>query len=240
MKKTLLATTLATITLISASSAYAADSVDLKVGGTIASTACTPTLSGGGSVDYGDIKADILNQDSYTALPKKLIDITITCDGMTKLAIRPINNRPGSIGEGTSKASEKVDENGALSPNPSDGANATVVGLGTDGPNKIGSYLIRFDSATVTGDNKSLVLLAYSDTGKGWMTGYNRDFYQRFIKNVNITWGTILKGDFGTPSAVKTMVGKISIQPYIAKASSLDLTKPIKLDGSTTIELTYL
>lgn len=244
MKKTLLATALATITLISASSTFAADSVDLKVGGTIAPVGCFPTLSGGGTLDYGDIKADILQPDSYTALPKKSIALTITCDGMTKLSLKTINNRSGSIGEGTSKGAEKADENGALSPNPSDGTNATVVGLGKDGSNKIGSYFMTFDGPTVTVDGQAMSLISYSKSAAGWTTTRASYFYDRFDP-VQVSWGTLAatkpgNPTFGTPTAFKTMTSNISVQAYIAKASSLDLTKPLTLDGSTTIELLYL
>lgn len=240
MKKTLLATTLATITLISASSAFAADTVDLNVGGTIAATACTPALSGGGTIDFGDIKTDILNQDSYTALPKKLIDITITCDGMTKLAIFAVDNRPGTVGEG---ASRKVSGNEPFSPNVSDGTNAKVVGLGMDGQNKIGSYFMTFDTSTVTADGNSLNLMYYDDqTGQWWNSApFNQIFYKPFAAKNYLSWGKA--GTPGIPLQVlpfKTMTSKISVQAYIAKASSLDLTKPLKLDGSTTIEIEYL
>ena len=60
MKLTLKA--LATALLISASAAaMAASSVDLSVKGVITPNACTPSLSGGGVVDYGKISAKDLN-----------------------------------------------------------------------------------------------------------------------------------------------------------------------------------
>ncbi|MDW5498649.1 DUF1120 domain-containing protein [Pseudomonas lundensis] len=239
MKKTLLAA----ITLISASSTFAADSVDLKVGGTIAPVGCFPTLSGGGAIDYGDIKVDTLRPDSYTALSKKSIALTITCDGMTKLSLKAINNRSGTIGEGAGGQLESKNNTGASSPNPSDGTNSTVVGLGMDGSNKIGSYFMAFDGPTVTVDGHAMSLISYSK-GVGWTTTGASYFYDRFDP-VDVSWGTLMatkpgNPTFGSPSAFKTMTSNISVQAYIAKASSLDLTKPLTLDGSTTIELVYL
>lgn len=52
-----------------------------------------------------------------------------------------------------------------------------------------------------------------------------------------ISWG-----DQGS-SVVKpftTMNGKLLVQGYINKASELDLSKPVQLDGMTTLELVYL
>jgi hypothetical protein len=43
-----------------------------------------------------------------------------------------------------------------------------------------------------------------------------------------------------TPIAFTTLAGKLGVQAYINKASELDLTKPVVLDGLTTLELVYL
>lgn len=96
MKKTRLVTFLAASAVFSASSSIAADSVDLKVIGTITPVACTPTLSGGGTVDYGTIKADTLKADDYTVLPMRTLDFSITCDGNAKVAVSAISGRPGT------------------------------------------------------------------------------------------------------------------------------------------------
>ncbi|WP_330220783.1 DUF1120 domain-containing protein [Pseudomonas frederiksbergensis] len=62
---------LSTTALISlAPYALAASSTDLTVTGTITPSACTPSLSGNGVVDYGKISARDLNQDTST--PSKI------------------------------------------------------------------------------------------------------------------------------------------------------------------------
>lgn len=104
MKKTLLAASLAAITLFSATSAFAVDSVELKVIGTISPVACTPALSGGGSIDYGDMKASSLAQDDYTVLAEKTLDFTLTCDGNAKVAVKVINGRLDTLAGATENA----------------------------------------------------------------------------------------------------------------------------------------
>ncbi|CAI2418064.1 DUF1120 domain-containing protein [Serratia proteamaculans] len=243
MKKTLLATTLATITLISASSAFAADTVDLNVGGTIAATACTPTLSGGGTIDFGDIKTDTLKQDDYTALPEKQIDITITCDGPTKIALHAINNRIGSMGAGGSGG----DTTGEPASRGPDGT-APVVGLGMDGNTKIGSYSLAMKNTYVTADGGAPNVLTLNQATSGttaghWMYSPKQSLYKYGWPNSLVSWGPPISGTSGVLSkvvAVKTMSTTLSVLAYINKASALDLTKPIKLDGSTTLEVVYL
>ena len=42
------------------------------------------------------------------------------------------------------------------------------------------------------------------------------------------------------PAAFKNLTINLTVQAYINKASELDLTKPVILDGLSTIELVYL
>ncbi|MNW06548.1 hypothetical protein D3C71_2029760 [compost metagenome] len=43
-----------------------------------------------------------------------------------------------------------------------------------------------------------------------------------------------------TPVAFKTLATTLEVQAFINKASELDITKPIQLDGLATLELIYL
>lgn len=89
---TLLAATL----LIGSASAFAASSVDLTVKGIITPSACTPALSNSGSVDYGKISAKDLNVDQVTPLTEQTVQLTVTCDAATLMALDADDNRPGS------------------------------------------------------------------------------------------------------------------------------------------------
>jgi hypothetical protein len=237
MKKTLLATTLATITLISTSSAYAADSVDLKVGGTIAPASCTPTLSSGGTFDYGDIKADTLKTGAYTVLPEKVLELSITCDSKARIALRGVSERKGSVagyienssGVGLVNPATKIPEM----------YTASVIGLGFDGSTKIGGYSVRItQDVTIDGQVANIIdRSSKSSIYPLWSSTNNGAEIISVRPDLRVSWAA--KGETN-PVSFKTMVGKVLIKPYINEPSSLDLTKPIKLDGLATLELMYL
>ncbi|WP_454889492.1 DUF1120 domain-containing protein [Serratia quinivorans] len=232
MKKTLLATLLAAGAVFCASSAFAADSVDLKVIGTITPVACTPTLSGGGTVDYGTIKADTLKADAYTVLPIKSLDFAITCDGNAKLALRGINGRIGSL----AGATEGVSGFGNIDSGVFGAGVGGNAGLGLTSDNKkIGGYAARVTTASVKADNIAVDTIYRNDPADNWFANSSGLFMNS--SNRQISWATT-----GTvvPVAFKTLAGTLEVQAFINKSSELDITKPIKLDGLTTIELVYL
>lgn len=211
-------------------SAFAADSVDVKVIGTISPAACTPTLSGGGTVDYGTIKANTLAVDAYTVLDEKTLDFTITCDAPAKVAIKAVNGRPGTA---VSAESEGVG-GAARSPVTLFGDSATFsAGLGLDGTTKIGGYGLRIQDG-VTADG-SAVGRIFRGTGS-WADNPTGDFYGSSAVR-QLSWAP---GSSTDPVAFKTLAGKLGVQAYLNKASELDLTKEIQLDGLSTIEIVYL
>ncbi|OPA92769.1 hypothetical protein BFW87_16720 [Pseudomonas fluorescens] len=86
----------ATLLITGAGNAMAASSVDLTVKGLITPSACEPTLSKGGNVEIGKISAKDLKADEHTTLDDQLLELTVTCDGATLMAIEPKDNRAGS------------------------------------------------------------------------------------------------------------------------------------------------
>ncbi|MDI3439201.1 DUF1120 domain-containing protein [Erwinia sp. V90_4] len=233
MKKTVLALAL----LATTASAFAADSVDVRVIGTIVPAACTPTLSGGGTVDYGTIKADTISATDYTVLPEKQIDFSISCDAPAKVALTAASGRPGSIAVGTETA-----QGVAYPPFNLFGLNGVAAaGLGMDGSDKIGGYAVRIDNSTVTADGAAVDSLR-ADNRAGVVSAWTNDAWAGIVyspySQVRMTsWaapGTT------TPVAFTNLAGKLGVQAYINKGDALDLSKPIHLDGLTTITLLYL
>ncbi|WP_395609039.1 DUF1120 domain-containing protein [Pseudomonas sp. B22129] len=88
-----------TLLLTGAGSAIAASSVDLTVRGLITPSACEPTLSGGGNVEIGKISAKDLKADEMTRLAEQTLQLAVTCDAATLMAIEPKDNRAGSASE---------------------------------------------------------------------------------------------------------------------------------------------
>ena len=76
--------------------AFAASSVDLTVVGLITPSACEPTLGNGGSIDYGKISAKDLSPTQATPLSAQTVQMTVTCDAATLMALEAKDNREGS------------------------------------------------------------------------------------------------------------------------------------------------
>ncbi|CRL96495.1 MULTISPECIES: DUF1120 domain-containing protein [unclassified Pseudomonas] len=91
-----LTTLIAAALLAFTGQAVAASSVDLTVKGLITPSACTPALSNGGAIDYGKISAKDLKPDLPTQLPQHILQLTVTCDAATLMAIEGKDNREGT------------------------------------------------------------------------------------------------------------------------------------------------
>ncbi|CAI0770411.1 DUF1120 domain-containing protein [Serratia quinivorans] len=237
MKKTLLATLLAAGAVVCASSAFAADSVDLKVIGTITPVACTPTLSGGGTVDYGTIKADTLKADDYTVLPVKSLDFSITCDGNAKVAVNAFSGRMGTtVGDAeATNGAATIPAGITLLGLDSTTVTMQAFGLGLDGTKKIGGYATGIGVTGAKADGVEVDSINRYGSGV-WTKAVTNNIMSSKTER-HITWaatGTL------TPVAFKTLAAKLDVQAFINKASELDITKPIHLDGLATIELVYL
>jgi type 1 fimbria pilin len=233
MKKTVVALAL----LATTASAFAADSVDVRVIGTIVPAACTPALTGGGVVDYGTIKADTISATDYTVLPEKQVSFAITCDAPAKVALIASNGRTGSL------AGVPETAHGAgRSPVTLFGLSAVgAAGLGMEGTSQVGGYGVRIDSSTVTADGVAVDSLR-ADRDPGYADSpWVKDSYSGIVYSPNYqrltTWAAT---GTTTPVAFTALSGQLGVQAYINKGSELDLSKPVHLDGLTTITLYYM
>lgn len=123
--------------------ALAASSTDLTVTGTITPSACTPSLSGNGVVDYGKISAKDLKQDTSTTLEDRRVTLSVACDATTKFALKGIDNRTGSSGLNS------------------------MFGLGKiNGTQNIGRYMLIMESAIA--DGAAVQPIKSKDGQTGW------------------------------------------------------------------------
>lgn len=208
-----------------------AASTDVKVTGTITPAGCTPVLAGGGVIDYGNIRADDLSATNYTVLQTKQIDFSITCNAPAKVAVKAVDGRADTAAGATQVGHGGI---GFAPVNLFGQPQIFVAGLGMDGAKRIGGYGIRI--ANVTADGKSVDGIRSLDAASSWSPGQFGEIYSSVAQNYQ-SWaatGTLI------PVAVQSLSGKLEVQAYLNKASQLDLTKPVALDGLTTIELVYL
>lgn len=212
-----------------------AESIDVRVIGTITPSACTPVLSGGGTVDYGAINPETLSADDYTVLAEKQLDFAITCDAPTKVALKAINGRPDSL----AGATENGNSGAGQAPAGVDlfeSSGVGVVGLGLDGAAKVGGYAVRATVGTITADDENIDSIESTGNATSWTAATLGNLYS-FNAVRNVSWAA---SGTTTPIAFENLSGKLGVQAYINKTSELDLTKPVSLDGLTTIELVYL
>ncbi|MHA7845306.1 DUF1120 domain-containing protein [Serratia sp. D1N4] len=212
-----------------------AESIDVRVIGTIDPTACTPTLSGGGTVDYGTIKPTALAKDAFTTLAEKQLDFAINCDAPAKVAITAHSQR----GANAVKTDGTMD---TLTTAPTGvtlfgTAGAGVVGLGLDGTKGIGGYGLRQVPGTMIADGIAVDSVVSNGNTTTWVKASSGAL---FNNPVDIRYSSWAKTGTTTPIAFTTLTGKLGVQAYINKTSELDLTKPVALDGLTTLELVYL
>ncbi|MBB1202749.1 DUF1120 domain-containing protein [Enterobacteriaceae bacterium 89] len=232
MNKSLCALAVLAVTAVSA---QAASNVDVKVIGRIDPGTCTPTLSGGGVVDYGTMSPSILAATGYTLLPQKQVDVSIACTAPSKVALKALNGRPGTVA-GASEGSY------GFAPQPNGttifgSANALdVAGLGKAGNANIGGYGLRITPNSFQADSVAVDGLISDNSGSSWVKSVIGNIFnggqQRYA-----SWGA---SGTTSPVAFTNLTGKLDVQAYINDKSQLDLTNTIQLDGLTTLELVYL
>ena len=200
-----------------------AQSVDLKVTGTITPAACLPTIAGGGTVDFGKINASDLNQTSPTSFSEHR-GFQIACDAATKVAIKITDNRSDSRVVGIVPGAPAVPE--------------VHFGLGKAGTTNIGSYVIGLPMLENTADGNPADILKSEDGGSTW-TAYG---ISGNILAKNSTVGLYSWASRGgvQPIALENLSTTLVVLAAVDRGSNLPLGDEITLDGSATIELVYL
>lgn len=215
--------------------ALTAKAAEVNVTGTILPGSCNATISNGGSMHYGPINAKQLSPTHYTVLQELTTGFSISCDAPTKVAVRAINGRPdtapGTIGNGDGQGDggAPVDLFGL--------SGVGVAGLGLDNQNKAGGYGIQITPGKTKADGNDVDSLSAKNTNEAWTKdNHAGNLYDPLYTRVN-SWGAT-----GTliPIPFTTLTGTLSVQAYLNKSSELNLTKPIAMDGLTTIEMVYL
>lgn len=219
-----------------------AESVEVKVIGAIAPTACTPTLSGNGTVDYGNISPTALQVSAPTILDKKTLTFSIVCDGLTKMGVFAKDNRMGTVPNNGSATTlhgsyMSVPAYGGVGVQGSSGA---MGGLGNK-EKPIGGFVMFLEDVQLDNNNASIVYASSNGdlaNNNSWGTTTSVDlFYVSDIPNV-VSWRTGY--DNNLPTSFYAMSGTVSIQAALTSRSQLDLGEEIIFDGSATLELFYL
>lgn len=202
--------------------AFAQSTTDVSVTGTITPAACSPTLNGGGTIDFGRIVSHDLEQDSHTPLPEKTLALTVTCDGATRFALRTVDNREGS----------------ATWPSGT-GARAAyrAHGLGMSGEEKVGHYLLDIEPTNAQIDDATAYATYTLDQGLTWSNTADAVHPLSPLELVGFSFSS---GHTAGPDAFTRLTSALRIAAHVAPAQELSLTDEVTLDGSAVIEVVYL
>ncbi|EDS7119998.1 DUF1120 domain-containing protein [Salmonella enterica subsp. enterica] len=229
MKKILLATAVAMA--FTASAANAGSTAILKVTGKLSNAACTPTLDGGGVVDYGRIHLSELSSTSVNQLGTKDINLTITCPSASKVAWTISDDRADTHpGASVITINDADATGGAVSDTTmSYGAGQTTGGV------KIGAFSIYTNVNNVTADGSSVDAISGTVDSPIWQKSTTG-----IIKNSNAEMMTVASTGTTEPLAYTMAVFPLKTSLAIQGTATLAITDDTNLDGQATITLKYL
>lgn len=191
---------------------------EVRLQARFAPAACTPSLSNGGTVDFGKLSVMDLNMDKDTALPDRPLVVSVACDAPTAFTLRLQDNRLGS-------ATGPADE--------------TTFGLGLDArQQKVGRYRLVFDPLRVTAD--SFAQLYRTDSATGTSAWSSASASPLAIGTGRYLGFGASAGSTGGPVPIQQLSATASLEAVIAPLGSLDLGSEVRLDGAATLELNYL
>ncbi|MFP2768853.1 DUF1120 domain-containing protein [Oceanisphaera sp. KMM 10153] len=198
-----------------------AQSMDVRVTGTVTPPACVPTLAGGGVVDYGRIDARSLNRTEPTILSEKEFPFSIACQGSTRVWVRTFDNREASRVSGIVSALGSVY------------TNYQNFGLGAVGDTNVGGYVIRFKQDTFTADGADVRTVHTGLSGSGWFLNLEGGALQN-LPQYRVSWSTSFN-----PIAFSNLAGTLSVTPVLVRSDALPLQDEVPLDGLVTLEMVY-
>ncbi|WP_411381068.1 DUF1120 domain-containing protein [Pseudomonas sp. MPB26] len=192
----------------------AASSVDLTVKGSITPSACVPSITQGGIVDFGKVAAKDLSLNSTTPLPDANLGLSLICEAPTLFALHGKDNRVGTAYY--------------------DHSHLYGLGIANGDPNqKLGNY--RFEVFNPVADTEVIPLFSI-DRGQLWIANPVGSYFQH---TAWLAFGEHLNG-VNAPKPVGNVTVDLRIRASIAPLRTLTVTEEIPLDGSVTVDVIYL
>jgi len=219
-------------------SVHAATDTTLTVEGKFVPAACSPVLGDSGKVDFGSMSTAMLNKATDSTglvqLERKKINLTITCDAATSVAILAQDNRTSSkVAVG---ADAYIEDYAGLGANMM--TTGAVFGLGTTTDGKsIGSYTITAIAAELLVDgNPAAIILKDLDQGTGgWTSTSGGLFYPDQTRYISVA-----EKATKVPKYFTEMTVPLYIAAAVQTKDKLGAGTEVTLDGNATISLVYL
>lgn len=226
MFKKLVLATLCSAAVMSA--AHAAESVVLKVTGTLTSGSCTPVLNNAGVVDFGHIPISSLSKTAVNRIGQRAITLTVTCDSEMPVGWQMKDNKSDTLVDQTTTNAWYTGADCNY------GSNKFGLGKSAAGT-KLGAYCVGVNAPQVTVDGAGGDLISSDDgTWVKSVDGSTRNGapYSRSLTMADT--GTII------PKAGKVFVYPLLVTASVQDANTLAITDDTPIDGSATISLVYL
>lgn len=216
--------------------AHAATEAELSVIGTIKAPACDVAMLNGGVAAFGNIGRNLLSATTSTAIGNRQVDLTVTCDAETLLAVKVTDNRAVDKPIGNMIVSF-VDS--TVPASSGSYATTAILGLGKSSTGlPIGGYVMAFGKPVI--DSKPANYLGSNITGGVRLTKFHSD-----VINFDTSNATYFAAHFGGGSSDADTPGMTHVFPIVVAASidksgNISGTVDVELDGNATLEVVYL
>lgn len=207
------------------------DGLSINVTGKIIPAACEVIIEGGGNFDYGLIDKKSIAGSTNKILPVKSAGLTIACPAPMKVGLRGTDNRNGT----------QMEPNVAvmLFPGAMFGRyswqNAFGLGLDPSG-NPVGLWTAHLASLSTESEP---TVKHISRRASGDWNDLSPEF-TFFSGDYTDVVHSVSRPDEKTPLAFTTLQATLEVRAAINRPHNLDLSQPVALDGSMTVELVYL
>lgn len=209
-----------------ANSAFAA--MDINVHGVIAPNACTASIIGGDSLDWGITQHENLNQTDFNTFPKKQVTLQVSCPSAQSVAFWATdpNETSAMVGKNTSTQTGHADI-------------TRIFGLGMDPvtQNKLGNFTITPVSSTVDGVTNS-TSFGYQNSGSHDSTN--------FLKVLNSAWSYKKTEDWtpwdeatNKPATGKSISWLLDIEPQLNKGNQITNAQRVEWQGTAQVNVRY-
>ena len=232
ISKALLATVAGSLFALGASPAFAQDTADLTVKGSIVPAACSANFTGGDTVDFGTIKVVDLLPNSYNPLGTKTTALNVTCSSNKQVHIAVNDAQHGSAILDTTM--QQLLGRAYLATSGFGLGKAAVGG----NPNSVelGTFVIKAPAPTVDGAVQGLL---YSPPGS---TAYLGGGANRDLEPANLGGGRWYSAGRDNGAVVATgmnFIYPLEITAALNKGSALQVAQDTPLNGQAVFTIRY-
>ncbi|MDQ0707222.1 type 1 fimbria pilin [Pseudomonas sp. W3I7] len=189
---------------------------NLIVRGTIIPAACSMSVSAGGVIDYGTIRATELSHTNFNPREERSTSLVVNCGTtpsrffLSVTDLRSSSKVAGILGAGYTEAQN--------------------FGLGTSGGRRIGGYSVTLRNLTSSG--VALSPIVRSSSSAAWQASDGK-----VTQASDHSWRS---GNINAPASISQLTGVIAVKAVINRASDLNLSGNVALDGHATLVLDYI